>query len=405
MKLTYIANARIPSEKAHPYQILKTCEALATKTKVELIVPFRIQVSKRMKRIHDVWEYYGIKKKFKITKLPSIDLQWMYLYTRSPKFWMHPYTRSPKFWTLTFYIQAISFAIIATVYALLTGAKLIYLRAFFTCVMLRVFKVFDKKIFYEAHDFPKSKLGKKMRLWAFDKINGLVVITNGLKELYMNEGIPEEKILVAPDCVDLKLFEKEISKEAARNELKIPTDKKIICYTGHLYSYEGVYELAKSMKYLDGLCVLYVVGGIDQDIARFKRFVKDYKIPNVKLVGYVAPTLVPKYLASSDVVVLPVTSGGETLRGRTMSPLKLFEYMASRRPIVASNLPSIREILNEKNAILVEPGNSKALAEGIKKALGNEERAKKIAENAYRDVQQYTWVKRAEKILKFMGER
>ena len=86
-----------------------------------------------------------------------------------------------------------------------------------------------------------------------------------------------------------------------------------------------------------------------------------------------------------------------------MSPLKLFEYMASKRPIVASDLPSIREILNEESAILVEPGNPKALAEGIKKVLQDEELAKKLAENAHRDVQQYSWEKRAEKILEFMG--
>ena len=77
--------------------------------------------------------------------------------------------------------------------------------------------------------------------------------------------------------------------------------------------------------------------------------------------------------------------------------------MAAKRPVVASDLPSIREVLNEKNAVIVEPGNPKALAEGIKKILQDEELAGEISEKANRDVQQYSWEKRAEKILEFIG--
>ena len=77
--------------------------------------------------------------------------------------------------------------------------------------------------------------------------------------------------------------------------------------------------------------------------------------------------------------------------------------MASKRPIVASDLPSIREILNEENAVLVEPNNPEALAEGIKKILQNPELADKISKQAFRDVQNYTWQKRAQKILGFIN--
>jgi glycosyltransferase involved in cell wall biosynthesis len=85
-----------------------------------------------------------------------------------------------------------------------------------------------------------------------------------------------------------------------------------------------------------------------------------------------------------------------------MSPVKMFEYMASKRPIIASGLPSIKEVLNDKNALLVKEGSSKDLAEGIKTILGNERLAEDLAAQAFIDVQEYSWPKRVGKILTFM---
>ena len=110
--------------------------------------------------------------------------------------------------------------------------------------------------------------------------------------------------------------------------------------------------------------------------------------------------MVPKYLAASDVLVLPNSEKGLS---EFTSPLKLFEYMAAKRPIVASDLPSLREILSESNAVMVRPDDPAALAEGIQKVLEDEELAKKLAGNAYIDVQQYSWDKRAMRILEFVG--
>jgi glycosyltransferase involved in cell wall biosynthesis len=80
----------------------------------------------------------------------------------------------------------------------------------------------------------------------------------------------------------------------------------------------------------------------------------------------------------------------------------MFEYMASQRPIVASDLPSIREILNENNAVLIQPDNPKALAKGIESILKNPDFSAKISAQAYKDVQDYSWQKRTEKILEFI---
>ena len=103
----------------------------------------------------------------------------------------------------------------------------------------------------------------------------------------------------------------------------------------------------------------------------------------------------------ADILIYSGTRKSEKFKKYT-SPLKLFEYMASKRPIIASDLPSIREILNTENAILVKPGSAKALANAIKFALENPDFCAKISKQAYKDVQKYTWEKRAKRILEFI---
>jgi len=106
-------------------------------------------------------------------------------------------------------------------------------------------------------------------------------------------------------------------------------------------------------------------------------------------------------LFAADALVLP-NSAKAKISSHYTSPLKLFEYMASRRPIVASDLPSLREVLRDgENAVLVKPDNPRALAEGIERALSDAELAARIGRQAREDVEQYTWEKRAVNITTF----
>jgi glycosyltransferase involved in cell wall biosynthesis len=377
-EILYFTDARIPSEKANVYQTLKTCDELRKKgAEIILVVPRKWYQTKKMKKIGSIQEYYKIGK-LKITKLPVIDHKNSFLYL---------------WYVLTFSLSSLIYLLYKKI---VTRKKLIIYNRFYplTTLFTLAKPIHKSKIIYEAHCMPM----KKMDLWALKRgVDKIVTITEKLKELHIEEGVSEEKILVAPDGVDLQMF-RDFSKENARKELNIPFDKKVICYTGHLYEWKGVHILAESMKHLPQYCLLYVVGGTEEDVLEFKEFIKKNKIQNVVVEGYVEPSLVSKYLAAADVVVLPNTK--DKISEKFTSPLKLFEYMASKRPIVASALQSIREVLNEENAVLVEPENSKAIAEGVKKVLSDKALAKKIVKNAYKDVQNYTWEKRAERILK-----
>ena len=87
---------------------------------------------------------------------------------------------------------------------------------------------------------------------------------------------------------------------------------------------------------------------------------------------------------------------------RYMSPLKLFEYMASRRPIVASDFPVLHEILtHEKNVLFVEPDNSNELVASISRLKNDKSLSHKISERAFIDVKEYTWERRVMKVIDF----
>ncbi|MEK7072214.1 MAG: glycosyltransferase, partial [Patescibacteria group bacterium] len=209
-----------------------------------------------------------------------------------------------------------------------------------------------------------------------------------------------DKILVAPDAVDLDQFlDIKESKEELRQKLNLPINKNIIVYTGHLYKWKGVQTLAEASSFLTDHELVVIIGGTDKDILDFKNKNKDLR--NILIIGHLPQYLIPSYLKAADVLVLP-NSAKSTISSTYTSPLKLFEYMASQRPIIASDLPSIREILNNGNSVLVEPDNSKKMAENIMLILQNSLLSDKISKQSYNDVQKYSWSKRANSIVNFI---
>jgi len=365
MKIAYLSTIHLPSRLANRIQTIKMCEAFANKEQVSLFI------GKKHSEDEDIFRFYGIRNRFPIIEIKGKAISLLTMIAQSLRIalklrrlkFTHIYTRE-----------------LPIVFYALTLKKLHII----------------KKVFFEVHEI--SLQGWKAR-FLLKNIDGLIVITNKLKEFYLNKGIPEEKILVAPDGVDLKMFSSIPSRRVARSELGIPSDKNIICYTGHLYDWKGVHVFARSMNHLSDKYLAYFVGGTELDLRRFKEFVEQDKIPNVVVIGYVPPSLVPKYLAASDVVVLPNL---EKRFSHYTSPLKLFEYMAAGRPIVASDLPAIREILNEENAMLVHPDDPIALAEGVMRVSENKALADSLVRKAFQDVQEYSWDKRAERILNFV---
>ena len=373
MKLYYIANNQLPTPKAHGLQIMKMCEAfLSLGIDCELIIPDR-RVYPSITE-HDPLKYYGIKSLFKITRLPAADFITVTNYKSLAKFF--------------FWIQQLAFGFSVRRY-LSNKEGIIYSRDPFSLFMLRSLAM---PMYWEIHSLPKN-LASLLYKKVFSSIRGIITISKGLqsdlKKTYSGPTI------VVPDGVDLKLFSNLPSRAGAREQLKLPHDRQIVMYAGHLYPWKGVDTLLEAAQKLPDM-LFVIVGGTPEDIKRYRAKISNQK--NILLSGFVRHDQVPLYLSAADVLVLP-NSGKELISSRYTSPLKLFEYMASGTPIVASDLPSIREILTDETAFLVLADDGDSLQRGIHEAL----KSGSIRANKAREaVMQYSWHERARNIKIFI---
>lgn len=376
MKLLYIANARIPTEKAHGLHIVKMCEALAGHgAAVTLVLPQRKNTI-----TENVFSYYKIKNNFKIQYLPIVDLTdagflgyWLTQIFFSWKLLISHYNKDE--------------------YVVITRDEL----------SGWIMRKMGFRVFYDMHGFPVNWL----YLWkvVMKKMTGIICTNEWkMRQLHEHFAISQEYMLLARNGFDKNEFLIDISKFDARKKIGLPLERKIIMYTGHLYDWKGVDVLAEAAGYLEQALVVFV-GGTSQDIKNFTKRHKNGR--NLLILGQKSHSEIPFYLNAADVLVLPNSRESSNPRAvpysiYDTSPIKLFEYMASNRPIVASDLPSIREILNEDMATFFKADNSNDLAEKINRVLNQPSDAERRASQALEFVQQYTWEKRAESILKFI---
>lgn len=375
-KIFYIFHGRFPSEKAASLFAAKSCEALADQgIELTLLVPRRIG-----RDIENPFAFYHIKNNFRIVFLSTVDLFPLHIFNR-----------------VAFLVSFFTFSLFSFFHLLFNANKKDIIYSNESLPLFLASFMFPNTL-YEVHDFPEKKsvfyrpLFRRLR-W--------VLATNKWKKEKLKDmfGVPDKKIIYEPNAVEISDFDIDITKEEARERLGIEKDVKVVVYTGHLYSWKGVDTLAEAARKLPDVSVFFV-GGTDKDVAKFQK--KYGKRENINIIGYRPHTEIPIWQKAADVLVLPNTAKEDISKLYT-SPMKLFEYMASGPPIVASDIPSIAEILNERNSVLIESDNPQVLAGGIQLILNNKDVAARIAEHAFRDVQKYSWGGRAKRIINFLG--
>ncbi len=377
MKLIYIANARIPTEKAHGVQIMKTAEAFAAAgVEVELLLPRRHNALAGV----DPFKYYGLNRRFGIQTIFSVDLTFW-------RFLGH----------FAFLLERFSFAFASALVLLWRRADVYYFRDLIAARFFLLLVGRSRVSAVEIHSV--SKRQRRALCVIGRRAHRLVAISNGVRHALEAIGVPPEKIVVAPDGVDLAVFAALPSRAEARRRLGLPEAKRLVMYAGNLFSWKGVFTLAEAAPDLaPEEAEVVMVGGSPQELKNMAAFVRERKIENVRLIGHRPPTEVPLYLAAADALVLP-TSARESIGAQFTSPLKLFEYMASGRPIVASDVPSSREVLNDETAVLVKPDSASSLAAGIERVLRDEQFSAKISKKAQEVVKAFSWERRARFIL------
>ncbi len=386
MKIVYLANIRLPSEKGQTLQTMKMIDALAgCGVFVELVVPFRF--NKTMKHIKDVYSYYNIKNKDKI-KITTLYI---------PDFM--PFKSLLGHWA--FRINYWFFARFASLYALLTHSDIIYSREWRVLMFLRNYK---KNLIFELHDF------REKDIWGYRAVSKsclkIITITRALKDSLTSCGIDEKKIEVLPDAVDLDEVRIKADKKEARERVNLPLDEKLVVYTGHLYEWKGIDVMIDAWKHLQGDNIkLILAGGMEEDIRRIKMHIFSEDIKNVLIVGFVPYNLIPYYLKSADFLILSANKKYEIAEKYT-SPLKLFQYLASRVPVIAPKTSAMLEVLDETTAYLFDGDSPESLADIVRQAFvdldKNHDKIKKMTEKGYEIAKQNTWQKRARRIVKFI---
>jgi len=176
----------------------------------------------------------------------------------------------------------------------------------------------------------------------------------------------------------------------------------LVAYAGHLYPWKGVDVLIRALSRLPDVHGL-IIGGFpgEQDLARARALARDLGLGDrVRFTGQVEPSRVASLVAEATMVVLPTVA---TASARYTSPLKLFEYLAAGKPVIASDLPPIREIVRHgDNGLLFTAGDPDALAAAIRRLLDDQALAASLSRSAFADAEQYSWSRRAERLETFL---
>jgi glycosyltransferase involved in cell wall biosynthesis len=223
-----------------------------------------------------------------------------------------------------------------------------------------------------------------------------VTITAGLaQELTARHGT-RPRVAVIPDGVRLRdKGDTQRFRVDRTKTLSVP----IVAYAGHLYPWKGVDVLLEALVQLPDVHGL-IVGGhaAEPDLDRVRALASRLGIESrVTFTGMVEPARVPDLLERADVLVLP--NPASAISTRYTSPLKLFEYLAARRAIVASDLPSIREVVQDGvDALLVAPGDPQALANAIRRVVDDRALGERLSCAASELARHYTWTRRAERL-------
>lgn len=390
-KVLYFAPSDIAVPRVDRQCIMRFCEALAKRGVEVELAALGVKLMEGERRHEDLWSAYNVAMPFRIKIFPTLLRQ------KSSDVMISLHRLLWYAW-YTFYLIVIERETMKFQPYVVYGKNL-------SCLLLPLLlrRVFRRKLIVvmESHILPEDRI-KRYLLDKFDKI-----IANSYtlaEDLVVRSRIKREKVIGTHQGVNLEYVDRiRISRAQARTKLHLPLDGQVVAYTGKVYwKYREVELLLETASILPDSVLMLIVGGRGDHVERFRQRIQQERRTNVQFTGFVPPSDVYIYQFAADVLLSYYPSGLSLNQYR--SPGKLFDYMASMTPIIAADYVSLREILRDgENAILVEPDRPKQLAEQTRHLLADPLLRKRLAQQAYHDVQEYTWDKRAEKIMRFIS--
>lgn len=371
MKIAYLSDSTLPGRSANSIHVMNMCAALANLGHDVTLFAYACDDLKEQIKLHD---YYGVAANFTVKAFQPLPGK-LRIFGHS--------------WRSVRGAKAMK-------------AELVYGRSLCGCFLA---DLSGFPIIYESHglDWRSSLLHKfyLMRLAKSLNLKRFVVISDALKRLYADNlpSIPQDKIVVAHDAAP-----ESVGMNSGINSIDLGGRSTAFKagYFGHLYPGRGVDVILKVALILKDID-FHIIGGTESDIDRWK---ETSELTNVYFHGFVSPGEVSRYRAACDVLLAPYqrrvsVSGGAGNTAEFMSPLKVFEYMSSRKPIICSDIPVLREALNQSNAVLVPCDNVQAWVSALRNLSTSSEHCRLLSENSYNDfLRNYTWKTRAERAIK-----
>lgn len=375
MRIAYIATAAIPSSTANSIQVTKVCQALTLNGhEVFLLIPKHGEL---------VWDelkvQYGLTTRFQIAGLSSRKG-----------------------------LRRFDFIFSSLKRAKSMGVDVVYTRMLWAAVIAQTRRI---PVILELHDIPAGRFGKFLfkRYLASKSRKLTVLITQALARTIESRfavRIPRAEMIVAPDGVDLERYQDLPDQIQARRQLGLD-EKLTAVYSGGFYKGRGLELLLELARAFPQVQFLWV-GGKPEAVNAWNAVIRDLGLQNTTLTGFVANRDLPLYQAAADILLMPFgkiiagSSGGNT--ADICSPLKMFEYMAAGRAILTSELPVLREVLNEQNACFYALEDLEDLKTVFSKLVEEAPLRLKLARQAKSDVTQYAWQERMRKIITAFSE-
>jgi glycosyltransferase involved in cell wall biosynthesis len=374
MKIAYVFDRPLPARETDSEQALQTLSAFARQgAEVRLVLP----AQRTPKTARELAAHYGVQGDFELVRVPT------------------PFERLPsarKWWHAT---HALGLPAV-------TSADVVYTRNFPTLFALaRRGQAFAYETYRPWPDqfrvlrpAFRAALGSRACL-------GAILHSQLASECYAALGVDRRRLLVAHNGHDPARFLDPPSRAELRAALDLPADRPLVVYTGHINLTKGldtVFQLARRLPRALFLLVGSEGRGLVETLAR--------QLGNIQLVPWQPFAMVTRYLLAADVLLQPPSRVPLRLIGNTVLPMKIFLYLAAGRPIVAPDLPDLREVLeHDVNALLVAPGDHLAAANAVERLLDEPGLAQRLADAARQTAAGLTWDARARRVLEFLERR
>jgi glycosyltransferase involved in cell wall biosynthesis len=260
---------------------------------------------------------------------------------------------------------------------------------------------------YESRHFAKkvihipflSEFIEKLALKLSDRI---VVVSRQLKTFFIAQGLSEEKIDMVPNGVDVGKFNPSISGKRIRKLYGL-NNQTILGFVGSFHYWHGIEYIERFIQMILSQrpnCGFLLVGDGPLKAEMEKRLKSGIYADKVHFSGYIQHKDIPEYIAAMDIVLAIYPK----LELFYYSPLKLYEYMASGKAVVASRIGQIKDIITDgKNGFLFDPGNLNDLEDKVIRLLDNPSLIQVIGKNSRKTVEnKYTWKQSALKVSSIM---